>query len=304
MPNTIAHFAVNGLISRAILKNADLKWIYLACVIPDIPWILQRIIRSLPLSLDLYDIRAYCIAQSSFLVCIFLCLAFSFLVKQRNKVFFILIIGCLLHLLVDALQIKWANGVQLFAPFDWQLFRLDLFWPESMGTYLLTAAGLLYFIFNLRKVVQPSCNEFELSLKTLGLSVIFGLIWLALPMVFVASVYQADNHFIATLKDVQNRTGKSIEIDRNTLLSDNSGDKFKTSYGENLNLRNFENAEVQTGDKVSLQGRFIDSHTIHVDSYHKHTSFRDYASMLGLACVLLVWLVFIARCSIRSLRET
>ena len=293
MPNTIAHFAVNGLISRALISNADLKWIYLACVIPDIPWILQRILRSLPWALDLYDIRAYCIAQSSFLVCIFLCLALSFLAKQRGKVFLILILGCVLHLLVDALQIKWANGVQMLAPFDWQLFRFDLFWPESMGTYLLTVAGLIYLIANIAKVIQPNCNEFVISLKSVGVAAIFGLIWLVLPIAFISSVYQADNHFIATLKDADNRADKPIEIDRNTLAHLESGAALLTSFGEVLLV---ENINADDGDLISIQGRFIGNDAVYVENYHVHSKFRDYASMFGLACVLLIWLIFISRC--------
>jgi hypothetical protein len=150
MPNTLAHFAINGLLTRAVLADADLKWVYLGFVIPDLPWILQRIVKSLPLSMDLYDLRAYCIVQSSLLLCVFICIAFSMLVKLRCKAFVILIIGALLYLLLDAVQIKWANGVHLFLPFNWNLIRFDLFWPESLGTYILTTAGIMYFVFNVK----------------------------------------------------------------------------------------------------------------------------------------------------------
>gem|GEM_PF-5648942 len=37
------------------------------------------------------------------------------LAKQRSKVFGILAMGCALHLLLDALQVKWANGVHFLA---------------------------------------------------------------------------------------------------------------------------------------------------------------------------------------------
>ncbi len=300
MPNTIAHFAVNGLISRALISNADLKWVYLACVIPDIPWILQRILRSLPLSLDLYDIRAYCIAQSSFLICIFLCLAFAFLTKQKGKVFLILILGCLLHLLVDALQIKWANGVQLFAPVNWQLFRLDFFWPESMSTYLLTAAGLSYFLIYFRKAIQLNCEKFKLSFKTMSISALFAVIWLTLPIVFISSIYKADNHYISTLKDTDNRAGKRIELDRNIFMHAYAGYAILTSYGELLPVQN---VSADHGDLISIQGRFIDNNTIFVESAHVHSRNRDHASMVGLACVLLVWVIFISRCLLKNRRE-
>lgn len=299
MPNTIAHFAINGLFTRAVISHADFKWIYLGCVIPDLPWILQRIINLLPVSIDLYDLRAYCIAQSSLLICIFLCMAFALLAKQRSKVFIILIIGSLLHLLLDAVQIKWANGVQLFAPLNWSLLRFDFFWPESLGTYLLSGAGLLYLVFNIRKSIQLNCNEFKISIKLLSLSGVLLFAWLVLPLAYISSVYAADNHFISTLKDVQHRAGKKIEIDRNIYFQSDGMVKLKTSYGEFIKLNNI---KTENGALISLQGSFIDNYTIRVDNYHTHTRFRDYASMLGLACVLLIWLIFILRCCINNFR--
>lgn len=296
MPNTIAHFAINGLFTRAVITHSDFKWIYLACVIPDLPWVLQRIIKTLPLSIDLYDLRAYCIAQSSLLLCVFLCGSLAVLAKQRSKVFIILIVGCLLHLMLDAVQIKWANGIQLFAPFNWNLLRFDIFWPESVGTYLLTGAGVLYFIFNIRKTIQPNCEEFKITLKTISISAAFLFVWLALPIAYMQSVYAADNHYISTLKDSNNRIGKIIEIDRNSIVHEDGTPKVKTSFGELISL---EGSVVRDGERISLQGKFIDVNTIHVDQFHTHSNFRDYASMVGLACVLFVWLIFIFRCSLK-----
>ncbi len=301
MPNTIAHFAINGLSTRTVFTHADFKWIYLACVIPDLPWIVQRIIKKLPLSIDLYDLRAYCITQSSLLFCILLCMSFSMLAKQRSKVFIILLIGSLLHLLLDATQIKWANGAQLLAPVNWELLRFDLFWPESFATYVLTILGLIYFIFNFKKSIQANCEEFNISIKTIILSAVLLSAWLMSPVVFTQSVYAADNHFIATLKDLENRTGKKIEIDRNIYLQTYNEHKIKTSYGEIINLQGFD-AEVESSSLISLQGIFTDNHTIQVERYHVHTRFRDFASMFGLACVLFIWLFFVGRCMTLKLR--
>lgn len=300
MPNTLAHFAINGLFTRTLISQADFKWIYLACVIPDIPWILQRAVKTFPITLDLYDLRAFCIAQSSFLLCVFICGALAMLAKQRGKVFIILIIGCLLHLLLDAVQIKWANGVQLFAPFDWGLIRFDIFWPESLGTYVLTVAGVLYFLINIKKTVKPNCEEFQLNLITVSISAVLLLIWLSLPLVFIQSVYSADNHYIATLKDSTNRMGKEIEIDRNTYVVEGGVSKLKTSFGESILLKNI---EAESGEKISLQGRFVDQNTIYVKRFHKHAKYRDYASMLGLSCVIFIWIVFISRCYLIYLKQ-
>lgn len=299
MPNTIAHFAMNGLFTRAVISNTDFKWIYLSCVIPDLPWILQRIIRLFPVSIDLYDLRAYRIAQPSLLICIFLCMSFALLAKQRNKVFIILIISCSLHLLLDAVQIKWTNGVQLFAPINWSLLRFDFFWPESLGSYLLTGAGLLYLVINIRMSIQPNCNEFMSSMKFLSLSGVMLLAWLVLPIAYIPSVYAANNHYIDTLKNVQHSVGKKIEIDRNVFVQSNDGYKIKTAFGEFIAL---DNIQAENGALISLQGKLIDNHTIRVDMYHTHTRLRNYASMLNLTFVLLIWLIFISRSWINGSR--
>jgi hypothetical protein len=292
LPNTIAHFAVNGILTRSLIKGADLKWIYLGCVIPDFPWIIQRIINQTPLSLDVYDLRAYCIAQASLLLCIILCAAFAMLAKEKTKVFLMLAMGSLLHLLLDAVQFKWANGVHLFVPFNWELLRFDLFWPESVWTYLLTASGAIYLLANFKTVVNSDENVFTNSVP----QVIFGFLliaaWLTLPFMFMQSVYKHDNHFINTLKNVELRTDKTIQIDRNTIQTINGKVYVNTAYGEQINLVNID-ANLDT--RISLKGKFIQPNTIYVDKFHKHTKFRDYASMLGLTCVLVIWVIYIQR---------
>ncbi|MEM7400424.1 MAG: hypothetical protein AAF304_00580 [Pseudomonadota bacterium] len=182
----------------------------------------------------------------------------------------------------------------MLAPFDWQLFRLDLFWPESMGTYLLTAAGIMYLLFNLKKMTILNCDEFILSKKALSFCTVFVLLWLSLPFVFMQSVYDKDNHFIATLKDTQNRMGKYIELDRNTFVHAYAGNAVLTSYGEVIAIANVHSVNHMA--KISIQGKFTDNVSIYVNNYHVHTKFRDIASIIGIACVLLIWLIFTVRC--------
>ena len=47
MPNTLAHLGVQALVTRTLLPRAELRWIALGCVIPDLPWIAQRALRTL-----------------------------------------------------------------------------------------------------------------------------------------------------------------------------------------------------------------------------------------------------------------
>ena len=59
MPNTLAHLGVGGVLTRSLVPDADLRWVYIGCVIPDVPWILQRVAYSLPISVDLYNLRLF-----------------------------------------------------------------------------------------------------------------------------------------------------------------------------------------------------------------------------------------------------
>ncbi len=292
MPNTIAHFAVNGLITRGLITKADLKWIYLACVIPDLPWILQRIIKLLPISIDLYDLRAYCVVQSSLFLCLMLCLALSFLARTKRKVFIILSIGAVLHLLLDAVQIKWANGVHLFLPVNWELLRFDLFWPESVGTYLLTIAGLVYFIFYFKESIDISEKIKIPSTQNILLCLFLITAWLLLPLSMLNQVYQHNNHFISTLKDIEDRTGELIEIDRNKIKVTDSSTQIYTFFAEWITLQNITSRDNQN---VSIKGKFINNKTIHVDEYHEHSKFRDFASIFGLFLVIITWVGFFSK---------
>ena len=72
MPNTLAHFGIQGVATRMIIRNADLKWIIFGTIIPDIPWITNRILLTIVPSIDPINLRVYVIAQSSLFFCLIL----------------------------------------------------------------------------------------------------------------------------------------------------------------------------------------------------------------------------------------
>ena len=165
MPNTLAHIGIQGLATRSIIKDADFKWIIIGCIIPDVPWILQRLV-TIAFNVNLYDLRLYSTVQSSFFFCILLSFLLATLARQYWKVFIILSINSFFHLILDSLQTKWANGVHLFAPFDWHFINFGLFWPENIITYILTGFGFLYFWMNFQMylIVQGIELEFKKNL--------------------------------------------------------------------------------------------------------------------------------------------
>lgn len=292
MPNTIAHIAVAGILTRSLIKSADLKWIFLGCVLADIPWILQRLVHVIQWQPNPYDVRAYAITQSSLLLCIILSLALALVARDSLKVFFILALGSLIHLLLDATQIKWANGVLLLAPFDWHLFKLGYFWPESLITYALTAAGAGYYVYSINVATQPTRDEFNTELLRWITACLLIFVWLILPLVWLKQPYQHDHHFISTLENSAGRAGKLVEFDRNYVVVQDGIPTLRTAFGELLVL----NEPVgDHGNLVSIRGKFSDNHSIDVQHSHGHTRFRDRASMVGLLLVLLTWFVFFVR---------
>jgi hypothetical protein len=89
MPNTLCHFAVQGPTCRLISKNSAIIWILTGCIIPDIPWMIQRII--LPLHLfNPYDLRIYFTLQASLVFCLFLSFAISLFTRKIYQIFLLL----------------------------------------------------------------------------------------------------------------------------------------------------------------------------------------------------------------------
>ena len=123
-------------------------------------------------------------------------------------------------------------------------------------------------------------------------------LYLVLPPFFLQGPLRADNHFSATLEKTD-REGAVIEIDRKSYRAK---DQTITALNhERLNLR----GELPDHDaKISLQGRFIDQHTILVSKYHVHSRWRDIFSIIGLGLVLLSWLLALLDKRIRMPRNS
>jgi hypothetical protein len=289
MPNTLVHIGVQGLLTRAVARKADFKWISLGCVIPDLPWILQRAVWFLGTDfISAYDLRLYTVVQSSLLACLVLCASAAMLSASPRRVFSVLALNSIGHLLLDALETKWANGVLLFAPFSWQLLNLGLFWPESAVILVATAFGLGYFLYAWwAKPGQSIALSMGLQARTAIGFVLLGVYLLA-PLLFVADSEKANNHYMAVLRDRSQRTGKYIEFDRS----------YSFRRDGNLILRLFTGEEfvlVGTLDaasgNISVRGRFVDENTVEVHDLQEHSAgFRDGASMLGLFLVAVLWL--------------
>lgn len=285
MPNTLAHLGVQALCSKAVFHKADFKWIAVGCVIPDLPWIMQRLAIQLVPGINPLDLRIYTMIQASLFFTLLLSAAISLPVKNGGRVFLLLSLNCLLHLLLDAMQIKWGSGVHLLAPFSWQLTGFNLFWPEHIVWYGLTLFGLAVLVFfSWQDWSYPVI--FPGNRMRFGAGILFLVLYLLLPLTLFNGPVHADNHFVATLQQKDSRSGKAIAIDR--LKYREKDHTIQIFSGEILAVQG---ALPKQNGRVSLKGHFIDQNTILISSSHVHGHTRDISSIIALAGILLLWLV-------------
>ncbi len=292
MPNTLAHIGVQGLTTKNIFKFADLKWIYIGCIIPDFPWIIQRILKASSL-FDLYDVRDYSIILATLSFCIIFSAAISFFSSNYKRVFLILVFSSLFHLMLDPLQIKWANGVHLFAPFSWHLLSFNIFWPESLPTYIITAFGFIYFIFTYKKAAGEYSDLILPNTKKVFLLVSLLLVYFIVPLFMLNLPEQQNNHFVKTLRDYSKRTGKYVELDRAVFIPGDNGDFLKTFANEKIKAANL---KLNSENLISIKGKFLSPDEIYILDYHINSKFRDDSSLVGISLTAILWLncIFLA----------
>ena len=285
MPNALAHMGVGRITGRALFQDADDKWLYFGCILPDMPWILQRVVTGLRLGVDALDLRLYVIVQASFFFCLILSLSLALLSQRSLRIFLLLAVSSLGHLLLDATQLKWANGVQLWAPFSWRLVHFGFYWPESMVTYLLSAFGLIVVVMNWtagweKPVFVPWPPVRWRWLASAGLLGVY----LVLPLLLMTGPEAADNHYVATLRHRDARPGRPIAFDRCQYNAATGTIHIFT--GETLHVTGF---KWPAATRVSIRGRFVTADRVAVWAFHVHSPFRDLASFLGLALIGVLW---------------
>ena len=283
MPNTLAHFGIQALASKAVDRTADIKWVAVGCILPDLPWITQRLISFLVPGIDLLSLRVYCLIQASLFFCLLLSGSIALVTRNGGRVFLLLAGNSLVHLLLDAVQTKWANGVHLWAPFSWQLSQFQLFWPEHGITGALTTGGLLiiaYYGWNDRRIFLLLTRSFY----PLLLSSLLLISYVLLPFMFFDDSFEADNHYVQTLQNQVQRSGKVIGFDR--CRYDKSTATITVFTREKFKL--ISDLSIADGT-ISLLGRFTDNHTVTASTVHQHTAARDFYSYAGLSILLLLW---------------
>ena len=226
--------------------------------------------------------------QGSLLFCVVLSGAFSALAREPGRIFRILALNSLLHLLLDACQTKWGNGVHLLAPLSWKLTSFGLFWPESPVTVALTAGGLVWLLHAWWR--RPG-TPVPLSPGPPGNLLVGGgllAVWLVVPVVLIWGPELADNHSVATLRARDQRAGHEVAFDRPGYVRREQGDALRIFTREYLSIR--EGVQEQPG-MISVRARFVDENTIDILEAHRHwPHVRDFSSILALVLISLLWI--------------
>jgi hypothetical protein len=129
-------------------------------------------------------------------------------------------------------------------------------------------------------------SKADLAFRPIPLIIIL-LIYVILPFLFLSAVEDADNHFVKTLRNIESREGKYIEVDRAGYITENEKNKIRTFAGEKIEIEGIEQSDTNF---VSVQGTFILDDQIRVSNYHTHyIIFRDFASYAGLFLVAVYW---------------
>jgi hypothetical protein len=278
---------INAITTRVLIRKADLILIYFGAVIPDIPWIIQRATLVLIPGINTYDLRLYCIITSSLFFSAILSAALANLFVNTKKTFIIFSVGSLIHLLLDSLEIKWANGVLLFVPIDWNLMSIGFLWTEGIPIYILTFLSFLYVTINVRESISTSLRFSSTGSKKIFASFIFVICYFSLPLLFLNSAEESNSHFVKTLREREQRSGKYFEIDRGFYSDSPNGDKFITPFDEILYVKKL---DLKLSGTMSIKAKFISEDEIQIIDYHIHSN-RDIFSYIGLLIILVFFVI-------------
>jgi hypothetical protein len=287
MPNTLVHFAVQRAASAPWWRQVDARFIYLGCLLPDIPWILRRAVVAFDIPCDAVDLRLYTMAQASLAGTLLLCAALAAASAAPRLVFGVLGANALLHLLLDACEIKWGNGVHLLAPFSWQMTRFEWISSEAAPVLVLTALGGVVALGDLARRAGPLVGFARR--KTAWM---WAAGWLAayfvLPIPVMPAIEASDSYSTRTIREIAQRPGRRVSLDRTVFERAPEGGGYVWLWtGERIRAL----GPVPPQDaRVSFHGTFVTSDQVRIDSLKVHEGDRDLPTYAGLSLLALLWL--------------
>jgi hypothetical protein len=285
VPNTLVHFAAQGAASHGIWRRLDPRFLFLGCLLPDVPWILRRAVVGFGLPVDPFDLRLYTMAQASLAGTLLLCAALAVLTTAPRLVFLLLGTNTLLHLLLDATEVKWGNGVHLAAPFSWRMTTFDLVVGESPVYLALTILGALLAGWEIARRQRPTI-PFDLRPARLAAALALLAAYFLAPLPFLGAVEASDSYSVKTLREVSARAGRAVDLDRTAFVATPAGGTIRLWTGERVRAK----GPLPDHDAtVSLHGTFLAPDVLRVDRMAEQRRDRDWPTYLALVLLALVW---------------
>ena len=286
MPSTLVHFAAQGGLSRALFRLVDPRLVFLGCLLPDLPWILRRAIVGFGLAADPFDLRLYTMGLASLAVTLLLAASVAALTDAPRRVLLVLGVNALLHLLLDATEVKFGNGVHLLAPFSWRMTSFDLIPGESPVYLALALAGALLAAWVIARP-RGMTVLFLLRPARLAAAAALAAAYLLAPLPFLGRIEASDSYSVKTLRERDARKGRRVSLDRTGFVATPAGGFVQLWTGERVRAT----GNLPPHDaSVSLHGTFLEPDVLRVDELVVHRGHRDWQSYAGLALLLLVFL--------------
>jgi len=285
LPNTLIHFAAQGAASHALWRRLDPRFVYLGCLLPDLPWILRRAVVGLGLPVDGFDLRLYTMALASLAVTLLLAAGVAVATTAPRRVFAVLGLNALFHLLLDATEVKFGNGVHLVAPLSWRMTSFDLIAGESPLYFTLTVGGALLAAWEIARP-RGTAVPFDLRPRRLAAASALLAAYFVAPLPFLGAIESSGSYSVKTLREVEARPGRAVSLDRTAFLATPAGGFVQLWTGERVRAT----GALPTHDAtVSFHGTFLERDVLRVDRLLEHRRSRDWPSYLGLVLLALVF---------------
>jgi hypothetical protein len=276
-------------LTRALFKTADPRWICLGLLIPDLPWILQRVLLSIPIDIPPYAIRAYVVGMSAPLMCSILSAAIASLFKKWREVFSILLFGSMVHLLLDAVQEKGGLGIPLAYPFYFETFSYPLFSMNGWISVSITFIGLLTTLYILLKPRNyfpfPKWTHEKHRLILCGI-----LVWgyLTIPAMFLEATIRSNVHDTGVISGLLNRTGASVHFDRAHFTPGVVSSIKNSTMPSAVEVVGI---DLNAPALVSGKAIFVSENTLEMQSYEAHPRYARFSyTMVGLLAIIAIWI--------------
>jgi hypothetical protein len=251
---------------------------------PDLPWVLLRGLHMVvPISSSLtpsYYVQPF----ATPLMCLWAGVIFACCVRRPRRQAVAFVAAAWLHLLLDACQTRFGNGVAFLYPLSGKLYDFEVFWEESPVGLAMLALSVGFVAVVAKQGVASMTWKRPPAMWVAVLLVGY----FAMPVVTWSLMRGDDTFGMAFVSDPTSFEGRTVGFDRN-LLAGTNPPILRTWYGRDLRLVGVP-AEAQAGDIVSVRGRYTDGE-IAVEAFHVHLRhLHDVPSMVALAVfVVILW---------------